>query len=494
MAPQWSLNSTREKPAMKATTTVRAESQSARMRRLLIPLVGLLLSACALDRYDPRPLSTESVANAYTARSLNAPELREYIRQHYPSAAEAWPPSRWDPQSLTLAAFYFNPDLEAARAKFATAEAATTTAAQRPNPTLQLPLQRTLNPKDGDSPWTLGIALDIPIETGGKRDHRIREATHLSSAARFQVANAAWGVRSQLRTQLLNLWFAGERTQLLGQQLELDKRTVDMLERRLLVGDASPWEVNQQRLAVMQAQTDLLSAQRDAAAARVQVATVLGLRAGALDNVELDLTEFARPFPALPADTLRSQALLNRADVQAGLAQYEASQSALQLEVAKQYPDIHLGPGYTFDQGARKLGFDFGGLVLPIFNRNEGPIAEARARRLEAQAHLQQLQSQAFGETDGAIAAYRVTGDIVKQGEAQLAAQSRQLVATQRAFDIGQSDRLTLTLAQKAELAAKLALKDATFQMQQAVGHLEDAMQRPLAVTALGQDANSSLK
>nr|WP_311527167.1 TolC family protein [uncultured Ralstonia sp.] len=453
---------------------------------LFVPLAGLLLSACAFDRYDARPLSAASVADAYTARSLQSPELRAYIRQHDPQAAEAWPPSRWDPQSLTLAAFYFNPALEAARARLATAEAATTTAAQRPNPTLQLPFQRTLNPKSGDSPWTLGIALDIPIETAGKRSARISEATHLSGAARFQVANTAWGVRSQLRTQLLNLWLAGQKAKLLSQQLALDQRTVAMLEHRQTAGDASAWEVNQQRLTVMQARTDQLTAQREAATARVQVATVLGLRASALDNIELDLTEYAGAYPAIPAipaipaDTLRVQALLNRADVQAGVEQYEASQAALQSEVAKQYPDIHLGPGYTFDQGARKIGFDFAGLVLPIFNRNEGPIAEARARRLEAQAHLQQLQAQAFGETDGAIAAYQATQDIVQQSKAQLAAQSRQLAAAQRAFEIGQSDRLTLTLAEKSALAAQLALTDATFQMQQAIGRTEDAMQRPL--------------
>lgn len=461
----------------------------ARAWRLLLPVAGLLLTACAFDRYDPRPLSTAAVADAYSARSLQSPELREFVRRHYPRAAEIWPPNQWDLESLTLAALYFNPELEAARTRLATTEAAMTTAAQRPNPTVQLPFQRTLNPKGGDSPWTLGIALDIPIETAGKRGYRIDEATHLSSAARFQVANVAWGVRNQLRTQLLNLWFAKERTMLLQQQLELDRRTVAMLERRLALGDASPWEVNQQRLTVMQSQTDLLAAQRQAAVIRVQVATVLGLRASTLDAADLDLKAFAQGYPAPPSQTIRLQALLNRADVLAGLAQYEASQVALQLEVAKQYPDVHLGPGYTFDQGARKLGFDFAGLVLPVFHRNEGPIAEARSRRLEAQARVEQLEAQAFSETDGALAAYQSTRNLLQQSEEQAAVQSRQLSATRRSFEIGQADRLALTLAEKSDVAAQLVLKDATFQMQQAIGRLEDAMQRPLAAS----DANERM-
>jgi len=30
--------------------------------------------------------------------------------------------------------------------------------------------------------------------------------------------------------------------------------------------------------------------------------------------------------------------------------------SALELEIDKQYPDIHLGPGFTYDQGQDKWG------------------------------------------------------------------------------------------------------------------------------------------
>jgi outer membrane protein TolC len=35
--------------------------------------------------------------------------------------------------------------------------------------------------------------------------------------------------------------------------------------------------------------------------------------------------------------------------VLAALADYAASEAALRLEIAKQYPDIHLNPGYQLD-------------------------------------------------------------------------------------------------------------------------------------------------
>lgn len=464
------------------------------LRRFALPLCCLLLSACAFQRYEARPISAEGIVNGLSTNSLSSPELRSFVQAHYRPAEPTWPPRQWNLDTLTLAAFFFNPELEAARAKLATMEAGQLTAAQRPNPVLQFPLQRTLNPKNGDSPWTLGVALDIPIETAGRRGYRINEAAHLVTASRLQVANVAWSVRSQLREQLLALWSLSERSDLFLRQVELDQKLETMLEKRVSAGYASAWELNLQRLSLIRARSDLLAAQREVAATKVRVATVLGLRAEALSGVDLDLNGFSQ-FPAeLPSQEIRRQALLNRADVLAGLAQYEASQAALQLEVAKQYPNMHLGPGYTFDRGERKLGFDFTGLELPIFNRNAGPIAEARGRRLEAEARVKQLESKAFSDADGAAATYTITRGMVLQSQTQLTVQRRQLETAQRTLEVGQDDRMSLVLAQKAALAARLALVDARFQLQQSVGRIEDAMQRPVSDTTVQTSPNELAK
>lgn len=459
----------------------RSERQPAAWRRLL-PIACATLAACAADHYDPRPLSPRAIADEHAARSLNSPELRRLAQQRRPG--ESWPPARWDLEALTLAALRFNPDMEAARAGLATAEAGVTTAAQRPNPSLQAMAQGTTNAQDGISPWTLGIALDIPVETAGRRGHRIDVATQQAEAARFQVAETAWGVRSRLRAALLSLWSAGERHGLLAEQAALDRDMASMLERRLAVGDASPWEANRQRLVLMQAQTDLLAAERQMAAARAEVAAALGIGGPALAAVELDLDAFGRPPPELPSRALQLQALENRADVGAALARYEASQASLQLQIARQYPNINLGPGYTFDQGERRPGFSFTVVELPVFNRNEGPIAEARGRRREAEAQVKRAETRALGDIDAALAACRDSQALVGRNEAQAEAQARQLEGMRRALAAGEADRMAVALAAQAQLAARLALHEARFQMQQAVGRVEDAMQRPLAGSA----------
>lgn len=177
---------------------------------------------------------------------------------------------------LTLAAFYYSPDLDAARAKWGTAEAGIVTAAQRPNPTLQLPFQHTTG-SSGSSPWTFGLGLDIPIETAGKRGYRVAQAQQLSDAARFSIGNVAWQVRSRLRAQLLNLYAAPQKTAILKQQIEARSQIVKMLEQRLAVGEASATDVNQQRIALIQSRTDLANAQKQREdAPRARVASAIG--------------------------------------------------------------------------------------------------------------------------------------------------------------------------------------------------------------------------
>src|SRR5207244_7786011 len=112
------------------------------------------------------------------------------------------------------------------------------------------------------------------------------------------------------------------------------------------------------------------------------LAEALGVSLAALNGVELNFEEFKRSLDAVPDATIRRQALLNRADIRAGLAEYAASQSALQLEIARQYPNIHLNPRYQLDQTDNKwtLGLT---VELPVLNRNQGPIAEAEARGAE---------------------------------------------------------------------------------------------------------------
>lgn len=119
---------------------------------------------------------------------------------------------------------------------------------------------------------------------------------------------------------------------------------------------------------------------------RARLASAIGVPISALESVQRNLDEFEHTSTAPPTAQVRRAAIFNRSDLLASLADYEAAQASWRLEIAKQYPDIHIGLGYTYDTGINKIGFGLTGISLPIFDRNQGGIARAEANRTEAAA------------------------------------------------------------------------------------------------------------
>jgi cobalt-zinc-cadmium efflux system outer membrane protein len=449
-------------------------------------LVAGLLSLGGCATFTAAPIEPAATQRSFEARTLDSPDVQHYVISHLGARAPRQAVTTWNLESLTLAAFYFSPELDLARARGATAAVAVQTASQRPNPTLQLPFGYTTNPKRGESPYTLGLGLDIPLETAGKRGYRAAQARQLSVAAQWEVGQTAWQVRSRLRAQLLNWFAAQQHSKILDRQVQARQQVVQMLQKRLSVGAASAPQAQQEQALLTQNRLDFYKVNQQLRDAQTGAAAAVGLPVQALANVKIRFDVFKSASPELPESAVREHALLNRADVLAALADYEASQAALQLAIANQYPDFQLGPGYLFDAGAHKFALSAGAIALPLFNQNQGQIAEAIARRKEAGARFKVVQARAIGEADHAVRHYRFALSSLRLSESLLASQWQQQKAVQMAFEIGQTDRLTLALANLQVQSVALAQTDALANVQRAIGELEDAMQRPLVANPPG--------
>ena len=456
-------------------------SGSCRVNSSLI-ILTLLLSACAT--YQDRPIQLDEMGRTFESRSLDNAEVQKFITTNLHYDVNPWPPQQWNIATLTLAAYYYNPELDIARAKWSVAAAAVKTAGQLPNPTLQLPFGYTVDAKKGDTPWTYGINLDIPIETAGKRGYRIAQAQQLSLAARLDIGNVAWQVRSRLRRDLLGLHALSRKALLQEKVVSSQEDIVDMLDNRLSHGAASVAEVHEARIALGQDRRDLELAETQRRDARARVASAIGLPVSAISGINISFDVFEQSRIDVPPDEVRYKAVLARPDVLSALAKYEASQSALQLEIAKQYPDIHLGPGYLYNRDGDSLVLPISFVALPLFNRNKGPIAEAEAKRDEAAAQVKALQAHAINDMEQALQNYYAAADNLASYEVLLSAQENQLKVLQNAFATGATDRLTVMQAQRAFYSNRLVGADPLVQVQQAIGQLEDALQRPLLMPA----------
>jgi outer membrane protein, heavy metal efflux system len=448
--------------------------------RLTLAAIAAAVCVSGCVAYQPRPIDARRSLTAFEARRLDAPDLRQYMERtlHRPVT---WPLPSWDFEQLALAADYYDADLAVARAQLDAAEAAAVTAGARPNPTLALSPSYDITPEPGISPWTLGFTLEVPIETAGKRGYRVAQARHLANAARLEVASVAWQARSRLRDSLVQ-WQAARRAQrILSRQLAADSLAARLLADRLRVGQASATEMEVVRIAADRSALQLQDARKTTAQMRLAVAAALGVPQAALGGIRMNLAALdAFPSPGQAAPS-RAQALLDRTDVLTALSEYEARDSALRLEIARQYPDLDIGPGFSHGYTARELenSLTIGvALTLPLLNHNQGPIAEAEARRREAAAHFNAVQANAVSQVDSATSGYRASLAKLHTADRLLAEERRRMASTQALFDVGEADRLTLAQTRSTLATDELARVQAFTEAQLALGRLEDAMQR----------------
>lgn len=417
----------------------------------------------------------------FESRSLENPELRGYLGGTLLTDITKWPLPSWDLTNLVLVGLYYHPDLDLARAHWAVARAGKKTAAERPNPTLTV--GPAYNTSHGiPSPWLVTAALDIPIETAGKRGYRIAQSGQLSEAARWNIASVAWAVRSRIRQALLDLDTAIETERLLQEQQAAQDENLKILENQYRLGAISAFDRTQARIAADSARLALRDAERQRVEARVQLADALGVPASAVVSTRFSFAALESLPDEIPASDARREALLHRSDLLGALAEYEASQAALQLEIARQYPDIHLGPGYEYDQGDNKWSFG-PSLTLPLLSRNQGAIAEARARREEAAAVVLSLQAHALADLDRTAAGYRTTLLKVADAESLRLNLLKQEKSAEAMLAAGEISKAELAAVRLQLTTASLARLDALTKSRQAYGALEDAMQGSLGVS-----------
>jgi outer membrane protein TolC len=443
------------------------------LSRTLI-LSTIVVSGCV--RFEPKSISPSETMARLEDRGLTNEALKIFVQKQLGRDLPVWPTTYWDFEMLTLAAFFWHPGLEVARAQWGSARAGEKTAGQRPNPTLNVAPGYNSTTAMA-SPWLPLTSLDIPLETAGKRKHRQAHAASIAEAARVNVVTVAWQLRSSLRSHLLAYQASEEREKLLTKQIELQEQIVKAFEQQMKAGAVAGAELFPVRIGLIKLRLDLAEAERSRAEDKARLAEDLGVPLLALKDIQFGpLTHTEQQIAGLALDQFRSTALQSRADILGSLAEYAAAQSALQLEIAKQYPDVHLQPGYQFDQGDNK--WSLGLLVeLPILNQNQGPIAEAKARRDEAAAKFVALQARVLAEIDRAAEVLRVTQRTVGTLRALAGAQAQRRDSVAAQLKAGSIDQLELLNAESEYVAAQLVQVDGQMRLEQAVGTLEDALQ-----------------
>jgi len=364
---------------------------------LAAPALLAALGSCAT--YAPDPLVPADELARLKSASVASLRLDEAAPRDAGSAPASFDPSDGlDEAELVAVALTLNPALRAKRLEIGESRALLLGAGLWPNPELGL----AVRPGIDGAPST-GIAADLLFELmrPGERGACTSLAEARLASVRARVAADEYAVAAEVRRERVAL-LAAERTLALHEQESaLRDQALDLVRRRQELGEARALDVLLVDLERVEAQRALRSARADRDRLQRELVATLGLP----PNAPIRLKESGQPLAfAVGADvsdeSLDALVVARRLDLRSLEASYLASEEALRLAVARQFPRVALGPSFEQDaEGTRALGLGLS-VELPLFSRHQAEIAEKEAARERARAEyaagLHQARARAF--------------------------------------------------------------------------------------------------
>ena len=428
---------------------------SARAASLIVALAAL--GGC--QTYAQAPVSPAAFPADLAARRLT----------------EKPPGESWSQAELLTAALARNPDIAQAAARYRTARAAAKAARVSPASTLTLTSEYANNA--GSSPWLYGAGADLPLDFGARKAGRINQGDLSALQAFYDYGEAVWAVRVALARAAGERLAAQSQITLTDTLVRARQLRADRLDQRVAAGEDPQAAALLARSELAAARHRLVDAFGRRDTADGALAKALGVSGSAVDGLVLQPLQ---PPADLNSLSVRgSDAALNRRDVLRAVADYDLAESALRTEVARQYPDIRLGPGYSWDHGVVKLPLNLA-LTLPPADLNRSAIKAAEAKRTEAGRALEAAQARVLAQVaqaQAAVESARTQLGVVLDRD--LPAAQAAANAAARSLKAGESDRTDELAARAFQLETELNLGETRRVAFGAVIDLEDALRTP---------------
>lgn len=428
--------------------------------------------------YSAAPVDIQTLDRDQRTLSIDLDAVDNELARIAP--AYEWQNHEWNTLTLLAAALATSPSLARARATVEAAEAEALAARVRQGPTLTLTAEYAFNPTEASN-WLYGLASDLLLDRGGRRRGRIETADVAARAAVFDYAAAVWSVRMAIRRAFDSWQSALAEAGIASELVAMRRRQFEAVNRRVAAGEASRLELDRVRADLAIDSRTELEARARVTRAAIDLATAVGVVPEALDDSRL-VDSFDNPVMALPAitDEQVAGALELRTEVLQATAAYDRSEAAVRIAVASQYPEIRLGPGYTWERGLRKLPFNLS-LTLPTSDRARATIAAAEARRAEAGKQLETAVATVEASIAQSDADYRAALAVLELVRTETLPTASALAdQAERELNAGAINRADWAAAQAGRLTARLDEVAAIRGVRDAESALEDALRRPL--------------
>lgn len=348
-----------------------------------------------------------------------------------------------DLEAALLTAARRSPELRARRAEVDEARGRLLSARTYPmNPQFEVEAGRRRGPDTTTN--DRGLSLSQELELGGQRGRRrdVAEARLAGAEARLLRQGRSLAARVELA------FAEAVRARELGRVAELDARLakdyLDLVERRLAAGSATQLDVNLARATRGRAERRLAVRRGAGIEARGRLAAAVGLDPGSLPAPVGEL-----PLPAPeppPLSELLRLAAGHRADLTAFRQERAAAEARLRLARADRVPNLSVSVSYEREEGTDEILGGGLGIALPVFDRNQGAIAEAEAARERSGHELAGLEIDVESEVVAAYATLTAAGEAAELLRDVLGSTEESLDLLRRAFEAGKIGNTELLL------------------------------------------------
>jgi outer membrane protein, heavy metal efflux system len=319
------------------------------------------------------------------------------------------------------------------------------------------------------------IGVSYLFERGEKRQHRLEAAQDATAVTRATVTDNERTLGFQVAQLFINAQLAQSTLELARLDLKSFQDTVNISQRQRDIGAMSENDFLQLKIQLVQFQTDVEQAELSKAQALSDLRQQIGYEAV---PAEYDIAGDLEYRPVmLRLDDLQKKALENRPDLKAAQLGITAANSQYTLAKANGKQDFTLQTNYSHVNSISAFSFSFS-IPLPIFDRNQGTIAQTRYAIAQAQEQQKAASGQVLTDVHdaylGAVSNEKVV-QIYRNGPLDDARRSRDI--SEYAYRRGAIALLDFLNAERNYRATQLAYRQAVAaydtsleQLRQAVG------------------------
>lgn len=310
-----------------------------------------------------------------------------------------------------------------------------------------------------DSQYNVFVGQDI-VTAGKLRLNRaivereVQQAELAWTVARFQLA-------IEIRRQFYLTLAAQYKSRVLQRIVQINSRSLETTNRLRAAGQVSKGDVLLLEIELDRAVVALRNADEILRIGKRQLSILVAQPELLIEELDGDLR--AR-LPDYDLDQVEYLVLTQNAA--AAIARVEVDRSAvnLQRQIVEPIPNVNVGGGYQRQVDGTNLnqGLFQVGVIIPLWNRNQGNIYSAQSAIAGARANVERIELDLRTAAAQSVAQYRTASQRVEQFEELILPKAREtLRISQLLYAKGEIDFLRLLQAQRTLLEAELTRIDA---------------------------------